>query len=210
MDLSLGSTDVGTYNAASDPTLQFSATKTPQFNDSAWSTYAGPLMAITGLIAGVGNIFNDQNQAAALKTQAGFNQFQAQQNLQRTALSVEQTKEQEGTELLDSGAKSNAVIGNQRAGAASQNIGVNSGTILAEQQAQGRMSNVDAMTIRRNAAMKAYGIQVGGIQEAGQEQLEAAGEQGQASQYLSSGGAQAANALMSQMDQYESMRARGF
>ena len=72
------------------------------------------------------------------------------------------------------------------------------------------MSNVDAMTIRRNAAMKAYGIQVGGIQEAGQEQLEAAGEQGQASQYLSSGGAQAANALMSQMDQYESIRARGF
>ena len=210
-NLDLGSTDIGMAGLnQSVANLPAPSPTTANFDDGFFGTYGFPLMMASGAVSAIGDISQTQNQANALKTQAGFSSFQAQQATTRAALGVEQVQKQEGQALLESGARANATMGAQRAAYAAGNANVNTGTPLAEQVATGQMSSVDALTIRNNAALEAYGIQLGGIQQAGQQELEALGETGEATQTLALGGAKAANDIMSQIDTYESMRARGW
>lgn len=173
-----------------------------QYSDSIFGKYGFHMMMASAAISGIGDILSAQNQANALQTQSKFNQFQSQVTLQRANVAEQANEQAEGAELQQSGSHANAIIGAQRAAYGSQGVNVNAGVPLAEQVSQGKMSAVDAMTIRNNAALKAYGINAGAIQEAGQQEFEALGESTQAQQTLALGGAKAANAITNQLDQY--------
>lgn len=180
---------------------------TPKYDDGFFGTYGFPMMMASGAIASAGDIFAGQNAQAALKTQAGLTQFQSQETLARAKMAVTQSGLQEQTELEQSGSHANQIIGAERAAYGSQGVSVNAGVPLAEQVSQGKMSAVDALTIRNNAALRAFGINSGAQQESSQQEFESQGETAQASQSLALGGAKAANDILNQEDQYLYTRA---
>ena len=172
-------------------------------------TYGFPMMMLSGAIAGVGDLLNGQNQAAALKTQANYQTWAAGQDLNRAKLQTTQVQQETQARLMAAGTVANRTIGAQRTGYASQGVNVASGTPLAEQVQTGQMSAIDSLTIRNNASLKAWGINTGAEQESTQATFAALGERAQASQSLALGGAKAANDILSQEDQYLSSRQRG-
>ena len=196
-------------SGVSSGALDASATM-PDFNDSPWGTYGFATMMASGVISAMGDVSASRSQAGALQAQAGFTKFQAQENLQRGQIAGAQVKKQEESQLLQSGSHANQLIGAERASFGAQGVNVNAGVPLADQVATGKMSALDALTIRNNATLKAWGIETETAQTAGQQELEATGQEAEATQSLALGGAKAANALMGEVDTYESMRARGW
>lgn len=161
-------------------------------------------------VSAASDIANAKNQADALKVQAGFTKFQAQENIKRGVLESAQAGKVEQSQLMASGERSNQVIAAQRSGYAAQGVNVNAGSALDVQVAEGKMSAIDSMTIRNNAALKVWGIQTGALQTAGQQEFQAQAEDVEAKQSLALGGAKAANQVMQQLDVYESMKMRGW
>lgn len=182
----------------------------PPSEGSFTQTYGFPMMMLSGAIAGIGDILNSKNQAAALKTQANYQTWAAGEQLHRAQLETVQVQQQTDAQLMAVGTRTNEQIGAQRTGYASQGVNVNAGTPLAEQEQAGRISAIDSMTIRNNAALKAWGINTGATEAATQERFAALGEKAQATQSLALGGAKAANDILAQEDQYLSMKARGY
>lgn len=184
------------------------------FGDSAvntepvagFGTYGYQTMMLSGVVAGLGDIWAGQAQSKALGIQAGFNRFQAGENVKRAGAMVSQLDEQTGALVSKAGENAKQTIGAQRAAYAAQGVNVNVGTPMQEQVAEGQMSTVDAMTLRNNAALKAWGIETQAIQTAGGLEFEAESEQAQGQQSVILGGAKAMNALLQQQE--ESQRSR--
>jgi hypothetical protein len=185
----------------------FNAANSAQFTDGFFGTYGFPMMMASGAIASAGDIFAGQAQAQALQTQASFTENQAAETVKRAAMATEESGKEEQTELQQSGSHAEQIIGAERAAYGSQGVNVNAGVPLAEQVAQGKMSAVDALTIRNNASLRAFGINAGAQEQASEQEFQAMGETNEANQSLALGGAKAANAITSGMDQYLYTRA---
>ena len=204
--------DLGVDTTIAAPPNPMSAADagTPKYNDSLWGTYGLPTMLLSGAVAGLGDIMAANNQSQALQSQAKLNRFQADENAKRGAMGVAQIQQETAAQLGQSGSHAQAIIGAERASFANQGVNVNAGVPLAEQVSTGKISAVDAMTIRNNAALKAWGVSTSAGQVSGQQEMEATAEDSEAKQSLALGGAKAANALITQIDTYESMRTRGW
>lgn len=161
-------------------------------------------------ISAAGDILNSQNQAAALKTSAAFQKFQATENIKRGQIQSDQAKEVEQAQLEASGSRTNQTVGAQRSSYAAQGVKVDAGSALDVQVQTGKLSAIDSMTIRNNAALKVWGIQTGSTQVAAQQEFEASAQEREAQQSLALGGAKAANQVITQLDTYESMKMRGW
>ena len=172
-------------------------------------TVGQQMQAASGIIAGAGDIAAGYAQKTALGIQAGFNKFQAGENLKRAGMETAELKTQTQTQLEQSGSKANQIIGAQRAAYSSQGVNVNSGTATTEQAAEGAMSAVDTQTILNNAALKAWGIETQGVQTAGEQNLKAMGEEAQGQQSIVLGGAQALNQLFAMQETAERQSAFG-
>jgi hypothetical protein len=166
------------------------------------------MMMASGVMSGVSSYMKGAQQKAALDLSASFQDFQAKEDIKRAGMETSALKLQEGEQLQQVGSRANAIIGAQKAAYASQHVAVASGTAGTEEADEGRSAAADALTIRNNAILKAWGIDTGATQEAGQEELTALGQQGEGEQSLILGGAQAWNTLA--QIQEESERTRYF
>jgi hypothetical protein len=179
------------------------------FGTGDYGTYGYQMMMASSAISGVGDILASQNEANALNIKAGFSRFQAGENIKRAGMAQSEIQTQESTELQQSGSRANAIIGKQRAAYSAQGINVNTGSAELEQTTEGQMSSIDSQTIMNDAALKAWGIETGATQAAGQEQFEALGEEAQAKTSIILGGASALNQLLQQQETSERMSMMG-
>lgn len=93
----------------------------------------------------------------------------------------------------DSEMKTRAQVGETKTGQAAAGIDVNTGSAAAVQSAEGKLGELDALTIRSNSARRAYGYEVAATSDEAQAQLDRA----QASQSRISGDIGAATSLLS-------------
>jgi hypothetical protein len=197
----------GGYSGQSDfdPTKFQKADETSGFD---FGKYGHAMMALSGLVTGAGDIINGINQAAALKSAASYNQWKASENLKRAGMQTAELQQETAAQLAMRGGAANRAIAQTRVGAASQGVNVNSGTAMDLQVQQGKIAAVDALTIRNNAALKAWGIDTGALETSGQQNLQALAENTEAQQSLMLGGAQAARDMMESEKAFQAMRSR--
>ena len=176
---------------------------------SFMQTYGFPMMMLSGLAAGIGDIVAGENQAASLRTQAKYKTWAAGENIHRAQTQTQQVQQQTDAQIAANGNRANSIVGAQRAGYANQGVNVNSGTPLALQVQTGEISNIDALTIRNNAALKAWGIQTSAQNEAAGQKFGAISDEAEAQQSLALGGAKVAGQVLRSVDTYNS-RSRGF
>lgn len=109
-------------------------------------------LAVVGLGAGVsayGKIRAGNETKKLFDRNAGYAELQAEDALARGK--VEEKKARRQTEQ---------VIGSQRAGLAGQGVDVNTGSALETQADAAYLGELDALTIRNNAAKEAWGYRV--------------------------------------------------
>lgn len=137
------------------------------------ATLAEVSIAMTAISAGVsayGAIKQGQAQSAALQYQA-----QVAQNNQKIAGQYAQQAIADGENKVAAKQQQTAqMIGAQRAAMAANGIDLDSGSPLRLQEDTAKLGNVDALTIRNNAAREAYGYQVQGLSYGQQAQLDEA------------------------------------
>lgn len=88
-------------------------------------------------------------ESASLRTNAGLAELQAQDALARGAVAERQSRQ-----------NTRDLTGAQRVGYASQGVDVNSGSALSVQADTAAIGELDALTIRNNAAREAFGYRV--------------------------------------------------
>lgn len=128
------------------------------------------LMAASAVVAASGA----QQAAAANRDSANFraqvslnNQQISQKNSElATAAGAEQAAEQ--------GLKTKAVVGKIKAAQAASNIDVNSGSAVDVRSSASELGQLDALTVRSNAARAAYGFDVQASNYGAQSQLDRA------------------------------------
>ncbi|MBD1412793.1 hypothetical protein NUJ30_08765 [Burkholderia contaminans] len=129
------------------------------------------MTAVSAGVAAYGAIKQGQAQSAALQYQA-----QVAANNQKIANQYAQQAIADGENKVAAKQQQTAqMIGAQRAAMAANGIDLDSGSPLRLQQDTAKLGNVDALTIRNNAAREAYGYQVQGLSYGQQAQLDEAG-----------------------------------
>jgi hypothetical protein len=129
----------------------------PQPHDRRYRPPAGPVFDIGSSILSIGAATQQAN------AQAGMASYQAQvaRNNQMIAEGYAQRAEQQGrVDEQNQRLKTSSVIGSQRAALASQGGDINSGSPLDIASDTARAGELDALTQRNNAALKAYGYRV--------------------------------------------------
>jgi hypothetical protein len=129
----------------------------PQIHERRYRPPAG----IVGDIASTALSIGSQTQQA--DAQAGMASYQAQvaRNNQMIAEAYARRAEQQGrVDEQNQRFKTASVIGSQRAALASQGGDVDSGSPLDIASDTARAGELDALTLRNNAALKAYGYRV--------------------------------------------------
>lgn len=117
------------------------------------------LTAVSGIVGAAGSVMQGRSQASAASYQAAVasnNQKIAGQNA-TYALQAGQQREQ-AARMRTAG-----LIGSQRATAAAHGVDVNSGSALDVQSDAATLGELDALTIRNNAAREAYNYKVQGM-----------------------------------------------
>lgn len=115
-------------------------------------------MATTGIgsvIGAVGNIESGYSNANAAKYQAQV----AENNSAIAGRNAEFATQEGNVQAENQGLKNRSQAGSIIANTAANGIDVNSGSAKQVQQSQQILGNLDAMTIRSNAAREAYGYQ---------------------------------------------------
>lgn len=174
---------------------------------SATATFAAgtPWLAEAGIGAGLlggatsafGSIAQGQAQKSAAEYNAKIASENAAQAKQNAAIAGQSGAEQAAQESL----KTRAEVGAIKANQAAAGLDVNSGSAVDVRSSARELGELDALTVRSNAARQAYGYQVQGINEQAQsnldrfegEQAETAGDIGAASDLLNSFGSSASN-----------------
>lgn len=126
----------------------------------------GTVLAGASLATALGgmamNVAGQLQQAAAASAQARYQQGMMEYNRQvmerNAGLAIQQGKADEERQRLKTG----QLIGSQRAAIASQGGDPNSGSYLDLQADTASAGETDALTIRSNAAMRAYGFRLQG------------------------------------------------
>lgn len=135
------------------------------------ATLAEVSVAMTAVSAGVsayGAYRQGQAQSAADAYQA-----QVARNNQIVAGQYAQQATQDGENKVAAKQEQTAqMIGAQRAAMAANGVDLDSGSPLRVQQDTAKLGEVDAMTIRNNAAREAYGYQLQGLSYGQQAQLD--------------------------------------
>lgn len=117
------------------------------------------LTAVSGIVGGIGSVMQGRSQASAATYQSAVatnNQKIAGQNAQY-ALQAGQQREQ-AARMRTAG-----LIGSERASAAAHGVDVNSGSALDIQSDAATLGELDALTIRNNAARESYNYKVQGM-----------------------------------------------
>lgn len=154
-----------------------------------------------GLLGGATSAFGSIAQGQAQKSAAEYNAKIASENAaqakQNAAIAGQSGAEQAAQQSL----KTRAEVGAIKANQAAAGLDVNSGSAVDVRSSARELGELDALTVRSNAAKQAYGYQVQGINEQAQsnldrfegEQAETAGDIGAASDLLNSFGSSASN-----------------
>ena len=123
-----------------------------------------PVMAYASLAAGAFSAFGayQQNQYQA---QVAANNAQIAQNNAKAALAAGAVEEQNQRLLTEQR------IGKVRANAGAAGVDPNFGSPLDLQSDTAKLGELDALTIRNNAARRAYGYQVEGLNQSAQASL---------------------------------------
>ena len=132
---------------------------------------AVPLMAIAGIGAGI----SAYGKYEAGQAQAATASYQAQVAANNAAIAKENaTLEMNAGEVAatNQGMKTRAMVGAEKAGQGAGGIDVNTGSTVAVRSGTEELGLLDAMTIRSNAARKAYGYQVAATSDTAQSQLD--------------------------------------
>lgn len=169
--------------------------QTYTMNKQMWAggpTYGEGFQYGTAGIAAVGDIWNGYNQMKAANMQASFLDQESQINLQRATQTVGSIMgPEESFQLGEIGGKGEQTIGAQRAIYAGQGVNVNTGSAETEQAQTAKMTNVAESEQRTQDVLKAYGVTQEAQGVAGQQTLEALGEENAGQQSLLLGGSQA-------------------
>ena len=129
---------------------------------STAATVAGAAISAVGAINSANaNAAQSQYQAAVARQNQDFANQQAQYEIQKG--NIEEQKSRQQTAQMIGAARSRAGAGN---------IDVNSGSPLSLQTDTASLGEMDALTIRNNAARNAYGYQVQGLSYGSSAQLD--------------------------------------
>lgn len=141
---------------------------------AAYAAYASLAVGAIGTVASIAAAQQQaESQANALKYQA---QVAANNKIQADALAQRATEA--GESQVDTKRLQTAnVIGGQLAAQSASGLDVNSGTAVDVRSSAAEMGELDALTIRNNAAMTSYGYKTQGINYAAQAGLDAASSQ---------------------------------
>lgn len=111
----------------------------------------------SGFLGGISNIFTSLNQASYQKSIAKYNQRVA--NIQADqAIKIGNEQEQAYRQQVKQ------LIGQQRLSYAAQGVVVDQGTAATVQEQTAKIGEIDALTIRNNAALQAWGYKAQAVQ----------------------------------------------
>ena len=134
------------------------------------------LLAPQGLVGSlVGSVVNASGQQEQAQAQAEAAAYQAQvaQNNAAIAQSNAKLDIQAGeTAAVNQGFKTRAAVGSARANQGASGVDPNTGSASAVQAGQQEIGYLDALTLRSDAAKKAYGQEVAATSETAQAGLE--------------------------------------
>jgi hypothetical protein len=150
-----------------------------------------------GLVSGLaGSLFNAGAQQEQAQAQSEAAAYQAQVALNNAAIARQNATldiQAGETAAANQGLKTRAAVGTARANQGASGIDPNTGSAAAVQTGVREMGYLDAMTLRSDAAKKAYGQEVAatsetataGLEELQSEQATEAGEIGETGSLLS-------------------------
>lgn len=165
---------------------------------SSWMGYAGlGLSALGGVTGAIGAI--QQGQAAS--EAAKYNASVAASNADMAKRNAQMAGEAGAQQAAMQEQKTRAQVGEIKANQAASGVDVNSGSALDVRSSAAELGELDALTVRTNAAKEAYGYQTQAVSDKAQAGLdrfeaendETAGELGAASTLLGSAASGASN-----------------
>ena len=201
-DLSLGDTSVGSLPANFSDSLVNSGPSGGQFGTYGFMTQVAGAAA-----AGLGDILAANRQSTALQTQAYLADTQARENQGRVAVQKRQINDQRANSLLESAIQYNNLKGLQTAAYSSQSVRVTSGTAADTSFTQGQIGALNALTIKNNAVLQAWGVQTQTNEAVNQEFMQSLGYRAEAQQEPWLGFESAANEAISVAEESERTRA---
>ena len=175
------------------------------------------ISAVSSAVGGVVSVYGQMQSAHAAEAAANYNAQVASNNqiiAQRNATMAAQAGEQQAAVAEQ---KTRAEAGAIKAGQAAGNIDVNSGSAVDVQSSAAELGELNAITLRSNAAKTAYGYQTQGSGYGDQATLDrsqasyqsTAGAIGAASTFLGGMGSAATNYEKYQLQAAGSMTAPG-
>lgn len=152
-------------------------------------TIAATTTALAVLAAGsaISGYIGSQNAAKGVKAQGKYEQSILEQNAQFAEQNAADVVEQGKVDELRHRAAIKGLIGTQRAIAGAAEININSGSIKDIQEETDLIGEIDALTIRNNAARQAWGYKVEAADLRNRGKLAAMGALNQASAIKSQG-----------------------
>lgn len=136
----------------------------------------------------IGSIGNGISQSRAISAQGDVQQAIANSNAKISDLQARQTIEAGDVEASRLNLKTQAAIGATRARQGASGVAVNSGTNALVQNAEANAGAIDEMTIRSNAARKAWGYQTQSLQDTYQGKVASMTAKNQAEQTVLTNG----------------------
>jgi hypothetical protein len=138
-----------------------------------------PIIAIAATAIGTGVTIAGQQAAASAQSKAASYQAQVAQNQQQIA--SEQAKQASAAgqqQAYNQGMKTRAIVGSEMAAQGASNVDVNTGSNVDVRSSAAALGQLDALTIRSNAARQAYGFETQATSygaQAGLEKQQASG-----------------------------------
>jgi len=136
-----------------------------------------PIIAVVAAVAGTAVSAIGQANAAAAQGKAANYQAQVAANQQQIASQQAQQASAAGEQqAYNQGMRTRALVGSIEAAQGASNVDVNSGSAVDVRSSAAALGQLDALTIRSNAARQAYGFETQGVSygaEAGLQQQKA-------------------------------------
>jgi hypothetical protein len=128
-------------------------------------------MLVTSLAGGVMSAVGTGRQYAAASANAAY-QAQVAANNAKIAQQNQNAELQAGSQQATmTGLRTRATVGKTKAEQGASNVDVNSGSFSNARSGEAEVGLLDALTVRSNAARRAYGYEVQGLNDTAQSQL---------------------------------------
>lgn len=151
----------------------------------------GSLMYASMGLSAISAITNAFSQSAAIRAQGDYESSIAATNAKIADIQERQTLEQGDIEASRQNLKTQAIVGSARAAQGTSGVDVSSGSPALVRAGIAQVGAVDELTIRNNAARKAWGYQVESLQDNYQGQFAELTAKAKSFQTLLGGGLQA-------------------